>query len=113
MAGMKMYFQPTSSLILFSLAAVGTNSVAKCGGAVGMVVGTGEAPNRNDPLTGQLMISMKIFDVAFAGQRVPISFTDFWGYLIPGQTYWLDADWNTAVGGNFTLYQITICVASV
>ena len=114
MAGMKMTFTTTSPLIQFSLSAVVANNVAKAGGAVGFNIGTGPIPpGTNAALTGQAIISQKFFDSAFAGQRVPISFTDFWGPLTVGQTYWVDANWNTAHGGTLTLSQITVCVASV
>ena len=113
MAGMKMTFTATSPLIQFSLSAVAANSVAGYGGAVGINIGTGTPPNTNNLLTGQTIMSQKIFDSAFAGQRVPISFTDFWGPLTVGQTYWVDANWNTSHGGTLTLSQITVCVASV
>jgi len=113
MGGMNMVFTATSPLIQFSLSAVGTNNIAGAGGAVGMNIGQGTPPETNAPLTGRAIISQKILDVSFASQRIPISFTDFWGPINTGQTYWLDANFNTAHGGTFTLSQITVCVASV
>jgi hypothetical protein len=113
MAGMKMTFTATSPLIQFSLSAVVANNVAKAGGGVGFNIGTGTPPGTNTALTGQAIISQKFFDSAFASQRLPISFTDFWGPLTVGQTYWVDANWNTSHGGTLTLSQITVCVASV
>jgi len=113
-----MTISPGFSAIMFSFSATGWNSAAQCGGAVGMVIGDAArvpAPDTGGPLVAPMvpMISMKVFDGAFAGQRVPISFTDYWGYLIPGNTYWFDIDWNTARGGNFTLWHVTMCIQEV
>ena len=111
-----MTISPGFSAMMFSFSATGWNSAAQCGGAVGMVVGDAAqvpAPDRGGPVVGTLMISQKVFDGAFEGQRVPISFTDYWGYLIPGHTYWFDIDWNTARGGNFTLWHVTMCFQEV
>lgn len=113
MAGMDMIFTATSPLIQFSMSAVGSNSLSGAGGAIGFNIGTGTPPNINSPLTGQSIMSQKIFDSAFAGQRVPVSFIDFWGPLNVGQTYWVDTNWNTSHGGTLTLTEITVCVASV
>lgn len=119
LAGMGMVFTTNSPLVQFSLSAYGTSNITRYGGAVGMVIGTGTPPKPDTPLhvpygyaTGNPIISQKIFDVAFAGQRIPLSFTDFWGYLTPG-TYWFDVDWNVAGGGRVSLSHITICIASV
>jgi hypothetical protein len=85
--------------------------VAKTGGAVGFNIGTGPSPGLNDPLTGQAIISQKIIEVDYPSQRLTVSFTDYWGSLTPGMQYWFDANWNTAVGGTFTLFNITVCIA--
>jgi hypothetical protein len=118
MAGFQIAFQAETKYIQFSLSAVGSNSEAGKGGAVGVSIGPCtklpcDYPTQDGPLNGTHIISQKIFDGAFANQRVPISFTDFWGVLTVHQWYWIDVNWNVASGGNFTLSQITFCIEQV